>query len=657
MPMSTLSVLLHAEKTEFSKQRFINLFPLDTWNEALPSGLTPLHLLAERGGEKGRAKIIQCLEAADVSSRMQVQRSFEQIFSPTVTDQKCPIAMEPVCLDDGVIYGASDENDQAYFGYFQNGQVLSNLLSTNEGQRCPSSRLPIKWAVYLRDLPEEMRCTLIELPENEGARLKPINDKAAFRAMYGAETESFYQRLTAYGLSSNLLVKERRGNQYKIEKGVDLSFYEGCAPLTFFMAKDLVRLLLLLYGEDFSRGARPGLIRAMNARRPEAAGTGANQSAWYSLSDRAAGVAVIAQLLGAPWFMAALAADEGLRQAFIMTMMARRPDAAGAGANQSAWFFLSVGTESVAVIAQLLSTQWFVDALQSDAKLQKAFVATMNARRSEAAATWANQSAWLLLSKKPEGVAVIAQLLGALWFMAALAADEGLRQAFIMTMMARRPEAAGAGANQSAWFFLSSTAEGVAMITQLLSTRWFMETLDSDAALQKAFVTAMTARRPAEADAWANESAWFLLSRTVDGTAVIAQLLGSPWFMETLQADVTLLQDFTATLCQLFQSELFINVAKDNAALQEALIPLSAIIQRELRALEARDAEVYQQAMNGFRQLTVLYAKISPATQPNNVSFFGDGRKRSADAAGGSDEGNEPNKRSRAEGGPGPSRT
>lgn len=184
-----------------------------------------------------------------------------------------------------------------------------------------------------------------------------------------------------------------------------------------------------------------------------------------------------------------------------------------------------------------------------------------------------------------------------------------------------------------------------------------METLDSDAALQKEFVKTMMARRPAAAGAWANQSAWLQLSETAAGVAVIAQLLGTPWFMETLQAGDTLLQDFIATLFQLFQSQLFVNVAEDNAALQEALMPLSVTIHRELRVLEDSDPTTYYRSMVGLSQLTVLYAKISSATQPNNASFFGDGRKRSADAAGGSDEGNEPNKRSRAEGGPSPSPT
>ncbi|GJM06909.1 MAG: hypothetical protein DHS20C10_06430 [marine bacterium B5-7] len=548
MPVSTIKMLLSASEADFSRPNFLNQFTLDTWNEALPSGLTPLHLLARRGEEKGRAKILQCLEAADVSSRMQVQRSFEQIFLPTVTDQECPVAMESVCLDDGMIYGASDENDQAYFGYFQNGQVLSNLLSTDEEQRCPSSRLPIKWAVYLRDLPEEIRCTLIEVPGNNAASLKPINDKAAFRVMYGDETESFYRRLTAYGRSNSLLVYEEEMNEYQLEKGVDLSRYEGSAPLTFFMAEDLVRLLPLLYGEDFSRGAEQGLIRAMNARLPEAAGSTANLSAWYFLSERAAGVAVIAQLLGAPWFMAALAADEGLRQAFITAMNARRPEAAGDEANQSAWYCLSSTPEGVAVIGQLLGAPWFMAALAADEGARQAFITTMNARLPEAAGTEANQSAWYLLSLTPEGVAVIAQLLGAPWFMAALATDEGLRQAFIMTMNARRPDAAGAKANLGAWFLLSLKTEGVAVIGQLLGAPWFMAALAADEGLRQAFIMTMNARLPGAAGARANFSAWYLLSQKLEGVEVIAQLLSTPWFMATLAADEGLRKAFITTM-------------------------------------------------------------------------------------------------------------
>ncbi|GJM06907.1 MAG: hypothetical protein DHS20C10_06410 [marine bacterium B5-7] len=600
MPVSTTKVLLSASEADFSRPSFLNQFTLDTWGEALPSGLTPLHLLAERGGEKGQAKIMQCLKAADVSSRMQVQRFFEQIFSPTVTDQKCPIAMEPVCLDDGVIYGASNKEGQVYFGYLKNGQVLLDLLSRNAGQRCPLSRLPIKWAMYLRDLPEEIRCILVGPPENDSASLKPINDREAFRAMQGVEAESFYQRLMASGLSNSLLLKEQGMNRYQIEKGGGLSSLEGSSPLTLFGAEDLVQLLSLLYGEDFSHGAGLGLIRAMNARRPEAAGSWADISAWVRLNEIAEGLAVMEKLLLTPWFMAALAADEILRKAFIATMTACRPDEASSQANVSVFCLLSETALGVAVMEKLLSTAWFMDVLAADEILRKAFIAMMMARLSKAAGEWANVSAWYLLSRTVGGTAVIAQLLGRRWFMETLAADAGLRKAFIRTMMARRPAAAGTGANVSAWLLLSESAKG---------------------------------------------------------TAVIAQLLGSPWFMETLQADVTLLQDFTATLCQLFQNQLFVDVAKDNTVLQEALIPLSTTICRELRALENSDATAYHRAMVGLSQLTVLYAKISSATQPNNASFFGDGRKRSADTAGGSEEGNEPNKRSRAEDGPGPSRT
>ena len=89
---------------------------------------------------------------------------------------------------------------------------------------------------------------------------------------------------------------------------------------------------------------------------------------------------------------------------------------------------------------QLVSTKWFVAALQADADLGRELIRSMHARLPEAAGNWANQSAWLQLTGTAAGIVLMQTLVSTNWFVAALQSDADVGPELILSMISTRPE-------------------------------------------------------------------------------------------------------------------------------------------------------------------------------------------------------------------------